>query len=83
MEFNTGVGDTKVLISFSISQPQTYMKTLGTKNHTKTAFLSTQTEDGHHSFVKLAQGVGRSHIKHFSSYDEAITWLLEGKDIYT
>jgi hypothetical protein len=59
-----------------------YMKTLETKNHTKTAFLSTQTEVGHNSFVKLAQGVGGKHIKHFRNYDEAITWLL-GKDIFT
>ena len=60
-----------------------YMKTLGTKNHTKTAFLSTQTEAGHDSFVKFAQAVGGKHIKHFRNYDEAITWLLGGKDIFT
>ena len=60
-----------------------YMKTLGTKNHTKTAFLSTQTEAGHYSFVKFAQGVGGRYIKHFRNYDEAITWLLGGKDIFT
>jgi hypothetical protein len=49
----------------------------------KTAFLSTQTEAGHDSFVKLAQAVGGKHIKHFRNYDEAITWLLGGKDIFT
>ena len=54
-----------------------YMKTLGTKNHTKTAFLSTQTEAGHDSFVKLAQIVGGKYIKHFRHYDEAINWLIE------
>ena len=59
------------------------MKTLGTKNHTKTAFLSTQTEAGHDSFVKLAQAVGGKYIKHFRNYNEAITWLLGGKDIFT
>ena len=59
-----------------------YMKTLGTKNHTKTAFLSTQTEAGHYSFVKFAQGVAGRDMKHFKNYDEAITWLL-GKDIFT
>ena len=42
-----------------------YMKTLETKNHTRTAFLSTQTEVGHDSFVKLAQAVGGKYIKHF------------------
>ena len=58
-----------------------YMKTLETNNHTKIAFLSTQTEAGHHSFVKLSQVVGAKRIKHFRNYDEAITWLL-GKDIF-
>ena len=60
-----------------------YMKTLGTKNHTKTAFLSTQTEAGHDSFVRFSQAVGGRQIKHFRNYDEAITWLLGGKDIFT
>ena len=60
-----------------------YMKTLGTKNHTKTAFLSTQTEDGHDSFVKLSQIIGQRYMKHFRNYDEAITWLLGGKGIFT
>ena len=55
-----------------------YMKTLETKNHTKIAFLSTQTEDGHDSFVRLAQAVGGRYIKHLRNYDEAITWLLGG-----
>ncbi len=54
-----------------------------TENHTKIALLSTQTEAAHDNFVKLAQIVGRKHIKHFRNYDEAITWLLEGKDIFT
>ena len=30
-----------------------YMKNLKTENHAKIAFLSTQTEGGHDSFVKL------------------------------
>ena len=60
-----------------------YTKTLETKNHPKTAFLSTQTEDGHDSFVRLSQAVGGRHMKHFRNYDEAITWLLGGKDIFT
>ena len=50
--------------------------------NTKTAFLSTQIEDGHDSFVKLSQAVGGRQMKHFKNYDEAITWLLGGKDIF-
>jgi hypothetical protein len=60
-----------------------YFSNLETKNHTKIAFLSTQTEAAHDNFVKLTQVVGRKHIKHFKNYDEAITWLLGGKDIFT
>ena len=59
-----------------------YMKTLETKNHTKIAFLSTQTEAGHHSFVKFAQAVGGRYIKHFRNYDEAISWLGEDNNIF-
>jgi hypothetical protein len=59
-----------------------YMKTLETEHHAKIAFLSTQTEAGHESFVKLAQAVGGKYIKHFRNYDKAITWLLGGKDIF-
>jgi hypothetical protein len=58
------------------------MLALETKNHTKIAFLSTQTETAHDNFVKLTQVVGRKLIKHFRNYDEAITWLLDGKDIF-
>ena len=60
-----------------------YMKNLETENHAKIAFLSTQTETGHDSFVKLAQAVGGRYIKHFKNYDEAIAWLLGGKIIFT
>jgi hypothetical protein len=59
-----------------------YMSDLETENDTKIAFLSTQTEDAHDNFVKLSQVVGRKHIKHFRNYDEVITWLLGGKDIF-
>jgi hypothetical protein len=59
-----------------------HMLALETKNHTKIAFLSTQTEAAHDNFVKLTQVVGRKHIKHFRNFDEAITCLLEGKDIF-
>jgi hypothetical protein len=56
-----------------------YMKNLETENHAKIAFFSTQTEAGHNSFVKFSKAVGG----HFRNYDEAITWLLGGKDIFT
>jgi hypothetical protein len=59
-----------------------YMKNLETENHAKIAFFSTQTEAGHDSFVKFSQAVGGKYIKHFKNYDEAITWLLGGKDIF-
>jgi hypothetical protein len=59
------------------------MSDLEPENHTKIALLSTQEEAAHDNFVKLAQVVGRRHIKHFRNYDEAITWLLGGKDIFT
>jgi len=60
-----------------------HMTALETKNHTKIAFLSTQTEPAHDHFVNLAQVVGKKHIKHFRNYNEAITWLWEDKDIFT
>jgi hypothetical protein len=61
---NYNINDTLGLIK--------YMNSLETKNHTKTAFLSTQTETTHDNFVKLSQVIGRKYIKHFSNYDEAI-----------
>ena len=58
------------------------IKKIETKNNTKIAVLSRDKEDGHKHFVKLAQAIGHLNTKHFSNYDEAITWLL-GKDIFT
>jgi hypothetical protein len=60
-----------------------YISDLETNNHIQIAFLSTKTETAHDNFVKLAQLVGGKYIKHFRNYDEAITWLLGGKDIFT
>ena len=60
-----------------------YMSDIETKNHTKIAFLSTQTETGHDSFVRFSRAVSGRQIKHFKNYDETITWLLDGKDIFT
>jgi len=60
-----------------------YISDLETNNQTKIAFLSTQAEAAHDNFVKLAQLVGRRHIKHFRNFDEAITWLLGNRDVFT
>jgi hypothetical protein len=53
-----------------------------TKNNIQIAILSTESEDAHKNFVKLAQIIGRVNIQYFNKYDESITWLLEGKDIF-
>ena len=93
-ELNTN-GYNRLLIDATGSKvPQNYSKVnlldlinnmsdLEPENHTKIALLSTQTEVAHDNFVKLAQLVGKRHIMHFRNYDEAITWLLDGKDIFT
>ena len=60
------------------------IKKIENKNPAKIALLSTNLlEDNRELFVKLAQFSGKSDIKHFKTYDEAITWLLGGKDIFT
>ena len=93
-ELNTN-GYQRLLIDATGSKvPQNYKKVnlldlinnmsdFETEKHTKIALLSTQTEAAHDNFVKLAQVIGRRHIKHFRNYNEAITWLLGGKDIFT
>jgi hypothetical protein len=53
------------------------------KNTIQIAVLKKDSEDVHKNFVKLAQIIGKLHIKYFSNYDEAITWLLGGKNIFT
>ena len=53
------------------------------KNHLQIAVLNIDREDeGRKNFVKLAQFMGMVHMRHFKIYDEAITWLLGGKDIF-
>ena len=52
------------------------------KNNIQIAILKKDSEDVHKNFVKLAQIIGKLNIKYFSNYDEAITWLLGGKDIF-
>ena len=53
-----------------------------TKNNIQIAILKKDSEDVHKNFVKLAQIIGKLNIKYFSNYDEAITWLLGGKDTF-
>ena len=53
-----------------------------TKNNIQIAILKKDSADVHKNFVKLAQIIGKLNIKYFSNYDEAITWLLGGKDIF-
>ena len=59
------------------------IKKIETKNPLKIAVLSRDRKDNRNHFVKLAQLIGKLNTKHFSNYDEAITWLLGGKDIFT
>jgi hypothetical protein len=60
------------------------IKKIEKKNHIQIAVLNKDREDeGRKDFVKLAQFMGTVHMKHFKNYDEAITWLLGGKDIFT
>jgi hypothetical protein len=54
-----------------------YMGSLETKNHPKTAFLSTHVEDAHKNFVKFARIIGKAYIKDFKNRDKAIVWLRE------
>ena len=55
------------------------IKKIENKNPAKIAILSTDLlKDNRELFVKLAQFSGKSDIKHFSNYDEAITCLLGG-----
>ena len=54
-----------------------------TKNNIQIAILSTENKDAHKNYMKLAQMIGKLNIQYFNNYDEAITWLLGGKDIFT
>ena len=53
-----------------------------TKNNIQIAVLSTENKDAHKNYMKLAQMIGKLNIQYFNNYDEAITWLLGGKDIF-
>ena len=61
------------------------IKKIKTNNHLQIAVLNPErrAEDGSKDFVKLAQFMGKVQMKHFKTYDEAITWLLGGKDFFT
>ena len=58
------------------------IKKIENKNPAKIVVLSKDLEDNREHFVKLAQFSGKIDMKHFNNYDEAITWLLESKDIF-
>ena len=59
------------------------LKKIETKNHIQIAVLNPEREDdSRKDFVGLAQFMGMVQMKHFKNYDEAITWLLGGKDIF-
>ena len=60
------------------------IKKIEKKDHIQIAVLNKEREDdGRKDFVKLAQFMGTVHMKHFKNYEEAITWLLGGKNIFT
>ncbi len=60
------------------------IKKIGKKDHIQIAVLKKDRgDDDRKDFVKLAQFIGKVHMKHFNNYEEAITWLLGGKDIFT
>ena len=60
------------------------IKKIETTNHIQIAVLNPEREaDGRKDFEKLAQFMGKVQMKHFRNYDEAITWLLGGKEIFT
>ena len=60
------------------------IKKVEKKDHIQIAVLNKDREDkGRKDFVNFAQFMGMVHMKHFKNYEEAITWLLGGKDIFT
>jgi hypothetical protein len=60
------------------------IKKIEKKDYMQIAVLNKDREDeGRKDFVKLAQFMGTVHMKHFKNYEEAITWLLGSKDIFT
>ena len=65
-----------------LSNPTNNLKT---KYYIQVAFLITQAEAeaNNSSFVHLSHLQNGINVKYFSDYDEAMTWLLEGKDIFT
>ena len=59
------------------------LKKIERKNHIQIAVLNKDREDeGRKDFVNIAQFMGMVHMRHFKIYDDAITWLLGGKDIF-
>ena len=60
------------------------IKKIKMNNHIKIAVLNPERveDDDSKDFVKLAQFMGKVQMKHFKTYEEAITWLLGAKDIF-
>ena len=53
------------------------------KTTIQVAIVNNKREDeDRKDFVKLAQFMGMVHMRHFKIYDDAIIWLLGGKDIF-
>ena len=53
------------------------------KTNIQVAIVNNKREDeDRKDFVKLVQFMGMVHMRHFKIYEEAITWLLGGKDIF-
>jgi hypothetical protein len=79
----------KVSKNDMVSTVQTFdmvdsIKKIEIENPIQIAVLNPEREaDGRKHFVKLAQIMGQVHMKHFNNYEEAITWLLGGKNIFT
>jgi hypothetical protein len=60
------------------------VKKIKMRSTIQVAIVNKYREDSSRKdFVKLAQFMGMVHMKHFKNYDEAITWLLGGKEIFT
>ena len=59
------------------------IKKIKMKTNIQVAIVNNKREDeDRKDFVKLAQFMGMVHMRHFKIYDDAINWLLGGKDIF-
>jgi hypothetical protein len=59
------------------------IKKIEMTKHIQITVLNPEREnDGSKNFMKLAQLMGKVHMKHFKNYDEAINWLGEDNNIF-